>query len=109
MDEPDLKPPMQSKKFVAFLVSEVTWKVIVGLILVLGMKNASVDLMVGSIILACVLIAGFVEVTYIGKQSDLDKYTRLAMMGIKETASGLRGKEPSDAKTVRPDRENVRE
>lgn len=78
--ESDLKRPMQSKKFVAFLVSEATWKVIIGLILVLGMKNSSVDLMVGSIILACVLIAGFVEAGYIIGQASLDKYTRLAQI-----------------------------
>ncbi len=74
------KSPMQSKKFVAFLVAEASWKVIIGLILIMGMKNGNVDLMVGSIILACVLIAGFVEAGYIIGQGSLDKYLGLAQI-----------------------------
>ena len=74
------KPPMQSRKFLAFLVSEISWKIIIGIILVMGMKNGSVDLPVGSIILVCVLIAGFVEAGYIIGQGSLDKYLGLAQI-----------------------------
>lgn len=80
MDMSNLKAPLQSKKFVAFLVAEATWKVIIIVILVMGMKNATIDLMVGSIMLACVLIAGFVEAGYIIGQGSLDKYLGLAQI-----------------------------
>ena len=76
----NVKTPLQSTKFVAFLISEITWKVITCVVLVLGMKNGSVDLMVGSIILSCVLIAGFIEAGYILGQSSLDKYLGLAQI-----------------------------
>tara|TARA_Y100000310_G_scaffold127207_1_gene126258 strand:- start:4891 stop:5244 length:354 start_codon:yes stop_codon:yes gene_type:complete len=75
-----LKTPMQSKKFVAFLIAEVTWKVIIFVITYMGMKNGAVDLMTGSLILACVLIAGFVEAGYIIGQGSLDKYLGLAQI-----------------------------
>ncbi len=75
-----LKSPMQSKKFVAFLISEVTWKVIIFVITYMGMKNGTVGMMTGSLILACVLIAGFVESGYIIGQGSLDKYLGLAQI-----------------------------
>ena len=96
-----LRPLMQSKKFVAFLVTEATWKIIIGIILVMGMRNGSVDLMVGTIILSCVVIAGFVEAGYIIGQGSLDKYLGLAQIAAEHGSSiKLRGAEikPSEPK-----------
>jgi len=76
------KSPLQSKKFVAFLIGEVTWKVILGLVLILGMKDASIDMMIGGICLAIVIIAGAMEALYIGGQAGLDKYTRIAQIAV---------------------------
>lgn len=75
-----LKAPLQSKKFAAYLVAETTWKIIIMVILVMGMHNGKVDVLTGSIILACVLIAGFVEAGYIIGQGSLDKYLGLAQI-----------------------------
>lgn len=70
--------PLQSKKFVAFLVSEMTWKIIMGLVMVVALKWDKVDPWVAGIVMALILVAGFVEAGYIIGQSSLDKFTRVA-------------------------------
>lgn len=72
------KAPLQSKKFVAFLVSEATWKVVLAVILVVGIKADQVDVWLGGIALAVIIVAGFIEAGYIIGQASLDKYTRIA-------------------------------
>ena len=72
------KSPLQSKKFVAFLVGEMTWKVVLLTLLIVGIKEAKIDLFIGSIALAIVIIAGAIEALYIGGQAGLDKYARIA-------------------------------
>lgn len=90
----NLKRPMQSKKFVAFLIAEVTWKVIIFVITFMGMKNGTVGPMTGTLILTAILIAGFVEVGYILGQGSLDKYLGLAQIAAQNGHSiKLRGAE----------------
>lgn len=75
--------PLQSKKFMAYLVAETTWKIALLVVLVLGMKNGTIDVIVGSIALAIVVVAGFIEVVYVGGQAALDKYVRVAEIAVK--------------------------
>lgn len=79
--------PLQSRKFLAYLVAEITWKVALLVVMVLGMKNGTIDLITGSIALAIVLVAGFVEAGYIIGQGSLDKYTRLAQIAVSNNKS----------------------
>lgn len=79
--------PLQSRKFLAYLVAETTWKLALLVVLTLGMKNGTIDVIVGSIALAIVLVAGFVEVGYIIGQGSLDKYTRLAEIAVSNNKS----------------------
>jgi hypothetical protein len=72
------KRPMASKKFVAYLVAELTWKVALFIVLILGMKEGTIDHIVGGLALAIVIVAGFIEAGYIIGQASLDKYTRIA-------------------------------
>lgn len=91
-NESALKKPMQSKKFVAFLVAEITWKIIITVVVIMGMKDSDIDLMIGSIVLACVAIAGFVEALYVGGQAALDKYIRIADIATRAGAGlSMRG------------------
>ncbi len=62
--------PLQSKKWIAYLVAEITWKIVLVVAIVLSTSMW--------ITLAMVAVAAFVEVVYIGKQADLDRYVRLA-------------------------------
>ena len=74
------KAPLQSKKFVAFLVAEVSTKIALIVLIALGMSNSKIDIIVGSIALAMLIIAGAIEALYIGGQAGLDKYTRIALI-----------------------------
>jgi len=69
---------LESKKFVAFLVAEVTWKILVGLILVLAYKDSKLEWNALLSVLTVVTIAGFVETGYILGQASLDKYAKVA-------------------------------
>jgi hypothetical protein len=71
-------PMLQSRKFVAFLVAEITWKVLAGLVLFWGKDSISGQ--VWALLLAIIVVAGFVEVLYIGNQAALDKYIKVAQI-----------------------------
>jgi hypothetical protein len=83
VSDPSSKLPLQSKKFVAFLISEITWKVIV-FVCVWNLVGDDTPLTgLHSIIMASVVIAGFIEAGYIGGQAWLDKYVRVAEITTK--------------------------
>jgi hypothetical protein len=68
--------PMQSKKFVAYLVAELTWKILAGLVLFWGKDSIPQSVFV--VLLAIILVAGFVETGYILGQVSIDKFIQLA-------------------------------
>lgn len=83
MDEMDetnghSKSPLQSKKFIAFLISEVLWKVV--LLLVLFWGKDAIPHQVWAIMIGIILVAGFVEALYIGGQAALDRYIQVAQI-----------------------------
>lgn len=69
------KAPLSSKKFLAYLLAEMTWKVILFAMVMKWADGVEMALM-----LAVVLVAGFVEVCMIGGQAALDKYVRVAQI-----------------------------
>jgi len=71
-------PVLQSKKFAAFLVAEATWKILAALVLFWGRDSITTQVWV--ILLAIIVVAGFVEVGYIVGQQALDKYVRVAQI-----------------------------
>ena len=79
---------LMSKKFFSFLLSEVTWKVLIGIVMVLGLKYDKVDPWVAGIVIALILVAGFVEVGYILGQASLDKFLRLSEIATKSADVG---------------------
>ena len=72
------KLPLQSKKFIAFLISEATWKVIILVCVWKLIQQSQEAITLHSIMMAAVIIAGFIEAGYIGGQAWLDKYVRVA-------------------------------
>jgi len=70
------KTPLQSKKFLAYLLSNVGSK---GLLLWM-VSNDTSDL----VIIATVIAAAFIDVGYILGQAALDKYVRVASLEKKE-------------------------
>ncbi len=67
-------PALQSKKFLAFLVASVLWKVLAVILILFG-NDITFQ---WTLLLAIILVAGFVETGYIIGQASLDKYVRLA-------------------------------
>jgi hypothetical protein len=65
--------PMTSKKFIAYMIAELTWKAIVVLLIVSKDKLGD-----NLILLTIVLIAGFIEVAYILGQAYVDRYMKIA-------------------------------
>jgi hypothetical protein len=72
--------PIQSKKLAAFLVAEITWKILAVLVLFWG--KDSIPNQVWAILMAIVVVAGFVEVGYIIGQASLDKYIQIAKIAV---------------------------
>jgi hypothetical protein len=70
---------LKSKKFLAYLLAEFTWKAV--LIIFLEASEGQFD-SVGRwawfFMMSVVVTAGFVEVGYIGGQAWLDRYVRVA-------------------------------
>lgn len=77
--------PIQSKKLAAFLVAELTWKILAVLVLFWG--RDSIANQVWAILMAIVVVAGFVEAVYIGGQASLDKYLKVVELATKTGAS----------------------
>jgi hypothetical protein len=97
----DESKPLQSKKFVAYLVAESTWKLALLLVIGMGMKNGTIDVIVGSIVLAIVIIAGFIEAGYILGQASLDKYIRVAQIASENGRTlSLKGMEMGHAQAT---------
>ena len=91
------KKPMQSKKFVAYLFAESTWKAIIFVTIIMGFKSGKIDAGVTTLLLAIVIIAGFIEAGYILGQASLDKYVRIA-----EITGKLPGKLATAALPAKP-------
>jgi type IV secretory pathway TrbL component len=75
---PETVKATQSKKFWAFLISEITWKVLVVLVLFF-ISNAVAQMVIA---FALIIIAGFVEAGYILGQASLDKYLKVAKIAV---------------------------
>lgn len=71
--------PLESKKFLAFLIAEVTWKVVLIVALVVFHEDfKSVSMGAWWFMMTIVVTAGFAEIGYIGGQAWLDRYVRVA-------------------------------
>ena len=79
------EPPFKSKKFIAYLVAEMSWKILAVLVLFWG--KDSIPTQVFIILLAIIVVAGFIESGYILGQASLDKYIRVAQIASRNGKS----------------------
>jgi len=77
------KKPLQSKKFMAFLIAEVSWKCI--LLYVLMSYKSKIDHFAFMVILAIVVTSGFLQIGYVLGQAALDKYTAVATSALEQS------------------------
>jgi hypothetical protein len=71
--------PLTSKKFIAFLIGELTWKAVL-IVTLVALRGDLKDMgaWVWGFLISVVVTAGFAEIGYIGGQAWLDKYVRVA-------------------------------
>lgn len=70
------KKPLQSKKFIAYLIADLGWKLT--LFYILYQSKSKFDHYSFSIIITLLIVSGFIQVGYILGQAALDKYTNLS-------------------------------
>lgn len=76
----DNKLPLKSKKFIAYLIAEAGWKLL--LVWILIDLKSKFDHYSFVVILTLIIVSGFIQVGYILGQAALDKYTYLAEKAI---------------------------
>jgi hypothetical protein len=69
------KKPLQSKKFIAYLIADLGWKLT--LLVILFHSESKLDYYSFSLLLALVIVSGFIQVGYILGQASLDKYSNV--------------------------------
>lgn len=67
------KLPLSSKKFLAYILADIGWKVILGILIY---KNCEGEQLI--LLLTIVIVSGFVQTGYILGQAALDRYVRIA-------------------------------
>lgn len=82
------KSPLQSKKFIAFLVAYLSQMGLAVLILAWAWNLDEVSTRVFFLLLAIVIVTGFLAVGYILGVAALDKYTRLAQIAANGAVNG---------------------
>lgn len=84
--------PMTSKKFIAYLIAELTWKAII-VMLIMNTGKVGDHL----IMLTVVLIAGFLEVAYILGQAYVDSYMKIADKALDKVGDAVEAVIPDGA------------
>lgn len=69
------KKPLQSKKFVAYLIADLGWKLT--LFYLLYQSKSKFDYYSFSVIITLLIVSGFIQVGYILGQAALDKYIKV--------------------------------
>ena len=67
--------PLQSKKFLAYLISEIGWKAII--FYILYKVDNKIDPSVTTLLITIVITSGFIQIGYILGQVALDKYIQI--------------------------------
>ena len=87
------KLPLSSKKFLAYLIADLGWKIILGVLIYKNCEGHNQLLL-----LSIVCISGFVQTGYILGQAALDRYVRIAEIGSRaikgDTKDVLENQEP---------------
>lgn len=71
------KMPLQSKKFIAYLISEIGWKIT--LFYLLWKIQGQIDPSDLTLLITIVLTSGFIQIGYILGQTALDKYVQMSL------------------------------
>lgn len=76
---------LSSKKFTAYLISEIGWKILI--LVVLWEYGKAIDHYAFMVLIAMVVTSGFIQIGYILGQAALDKYTAVAQTALERDNS----------------------
>ena len=71
------KMPLKSKKFIAYLLAEFGWKIII--LFLLYQIQGKIDHYTLVLLVTTVIVSGFIQIGYILGQAALDKYVNAAV------------------------------
>lgn len=93
------KLPLKSKKFIAYLISELGWKFLI--FYVIWEYQTKIDHYAFLVLISMIVTSGFMQIGYVLGQAALDKYAHVAEKSItreRETLTSLREKIKKDTK-----------
>ena len=74
------KLPLKSKKFIAYLISEISWKI---LLLILVLEYGTEINHYGFLVMVSVIVtSGFMQIGYVLGQSYIDKYAMVVQSAV---------------------------
>jgi hypothetical protein len=82
------KLPFKSKKFLAYLIADLGWKILIFYFIFTHAK--SIKTYEFGIILTLVIVSGFIQVGYILGQAALDKYTYISTTIINDQKNQIK-------------------
>ena len=68
------KLPLKSKKFLAYLIADFGWKILIGFVVWKEESKEQIGYTTFLILLSMIITAGFIQIGYILGQAMLDKY-----------------------------------
>ena len=85
------KLPLKSKKFLAYIMAEFTWKVLI--FYVIYEYSTKIEHYAFLVLLSMIITSGFIQIGYILGQAALDKYTHIATTAIDKDPTPSKPKE----------------
>jgi hypothetical protein len=88
------KLPLKSKKFLAYLIADFGWKILIGYTIWKEESKSEIGYTTFLILLSMIVTAGFIQIGYILGQAMLDKYAAsIVEIFDKDDSSKLEKKE----------------
>ena len=76
----DNKLPLKSKKFIAYIISELGWKILI--FYVIWEYKTKIDHYAFMVLISMIITSGFMQIGYVLGQAALDKYAHVAERGL---------------------------
>lgn len=91
------KLPLQSKKFLAYLVADFGWKFL--MFYIVWEYKTAIDQYAFMVLMTMIITAGFIQIGYILGQAFIDRYVMIAMAALDNDDDE---KSPSTKKQAKP-------
>ncbi len=99
-----MKGTLKSKKFIAYLLSEFGWKLLI--LYVLWEYGKGIDHYAFMVLISMIVTSGFIQIGYILGQAALDKYTHVAVTALEREANDVTSSSNLKSKSNKPASQN---